>query len=158
MKKMNPREDFIELMTENVKVHGLDDLTARIIATLFLEPKEISLEELAEKTGYCLSSMSNGIKFMETIGFIKKFKKPPSKKVYLKMENDMSELLLNMLKKKHENVFERSKTMLPEIIKKYKSTKSSKDELRIIEHYYNDILLSENIIKELISKMEKSRK
>lgn len=152
---MNPRERFLELMTENAKSNGLDDFSSRIVAILFLETEAISLEELAGKTGYCLSSISTGIKLLEKFGFIKKLKKPPSKKVYIKMENDISKLILELMKKKHETVMGRSKQLLPEIIKEYKSTKSSKKELKIIENYYEDVLRSESILTEAIAKMEK---
>jgi DNA-binding transcriptional regulator GbsR (MarR family) len=158
IKMITPREEFIELMTENVKVNGLDDLSARIVAILFLEPREVSMEDLAKKTGYCLSSMSTGIKLMEKMGLITKFKKPPSKKIYLKMENDISKMLLNMLKKRHDQIIKRSKSILPGIIKKYKTTKSSREELKIIEHYYEDVLISENLINEMITKIGKMRR
>jgi DNA-binding transcriptional regulator GbsR (MarR family) len=155
---MNPRDEFIDLMTENAKTNGLDDFSAKLMAILFLEPTDISLEDVALKTGYCLSSISTGVKLLERMGFVRKIKKPPSKKVYLKMENDMCELLSAMLKKRHESVISRSKSRLPDIIKNYKSSKSSKDELKIIEHYYEDIMLSGALINDLISKMEKMRR
>ena len=153
----DPREQFIDMMTENMKVNGLDELSSRILATLFIETEEISLEELAKKTQHSLSSISTNIKLMETAGLIKKFKKPHSKKVFLKMENDIIQMLLNMLKRKQQYIIRRSKDILPGIIENYKKTKSSKRELQIIERYYKDVLLSENIIDELISKIEKLR-
>jgi HTH-type transcriptional regulator, osmoprotectant uptake regulator len=157
-KKIAPREQFLELLTENAKSNGLDAFSSKIVAILFLENEAISLEELAKKTGYGLSSISTGVTLLEKLGFIKKSKIPPSKKIYVKMENDISEVILNMLKKKHEMVLLKSKERLPEIIRAYKSTKSSKEELRIIEHYYEDILRSEGILAETIAKMEKMRR
>lgn len=153
----NPKEQFIELMIENVKASGLDETTARIIATLFIEQDDISLEELAKKTGYSLSSTSTSLKFMEAAGLVHKFKKPHSKKVYIKMENDIMEMMLNMLKKKQQYIIGRAKESLPGIISEYKKTKSSKHELKIIEKYYSDILLGEQIIEDMIKKIEKAR-
>jgi DNA-binding transcriptional regulator GbsR (MarR family) len=154
---MTPREEFIELMIENIRTNGLDETTARITAVLFLETEEISLEELAQKTEYSLSSVSTSIKFMEAAGLIHKFKKPHSKKVYLKMGNDIIEIMLEMLKKKQQVIMQRSKSNLPTIISNYKKTKSSKQELKIIEKYYNDVLIGEQIIGEMIKKIEALR-
>ncbi|HIH31776.1 TPA: MarR family transcriptional regulator [Candidatus Woesearchaeota archaeon] len=153
-----PRDKFIELMSENVKANGLDETTSKLAAVLFLEAEEISLEELAKKSGYSLSSTSTSIKFMETTGLIHKYKRPHSKKIYLKMENDIIEVMLNMLKKKQEYIIRRSKSDLPHIISEYKKTKSSRQELNIIEKYYNDVLIGEQIIGDMIKRMEKARK
>ncbi len=152
-----PREQFIELMIDNVKANGLDETTSRIVSVLFLETEEISLEELAKKTGYSLSSTSTSIKFMESAGLIHKFKKPHSKKIYLKIENNMLEIMLNMLKKKQEFIIKKSKDALPHIINEYKKTKSPKQELAIIEQYYSDVLIGEKIIGDMIKKIEKLR-
>lgn len=153
----NPKEQFIELMIENVKANGLDETTARIAAILFIEQEDISLEELAKKTGYSLSSTSTSLKFMEATGLVHKFKKPHSKKIYIKMENNIMEIMLNMLKKKQQYIIGRAKESLPGIINEYKKTKSSKHELKIIEKYYNDVLLGEQIIGEMIKRIEKIR-
>lgn len=154
----NPKEQFIELMIENVKASGLDETTARITATLFIEQDDISLEELAKKTGYSLSSTSTSLKFMEAAGLVHKFKKPHSKKVYIKMENNIMETMLSMLKKKQQYIIGHAKENLPGIISEYKKTKSSKHELKIIEKYYRDILLAEQIIEDMIKKIEKARR
>ena len=155
---ISPREEFIGLMTDNMRVNGLDELSSKILATLFIETEEISLEDLAKKTGYSLSSLSTSLKLMEATGIIHKFKKPHSKKMYLKMENDMIQTMLNMLKGKQQHMIKVSKELLPGIIADYKKTKSSKQELQIIEKYYKDILLSESIIEDMIMKIEKERR
>ena len=38
------RNEFIELMARNFKQNGFDDCTSKIVGTLYIEPKEISLE------------------------------------------------------------------------------------------------------------------
>ncbi|GIU69581.1 MAG: hypothetical protein KatS3mg002_0817 [Candidatus Woesearchaeota archaeon] len=152
-----PREQFIELMTENVKSNGLDDATSRIIAILFLEESEISLEELAKKSGYSLSLVSTAIKMMESFGLIHKLKKPHSKKVYVKMETDILDHTVIMLRRKQKYVVEKVKDTLPEIIANYKKFKGSKKELKIIEKYYNDTLIFDKIINDIINKINKLR-
>jgi len=155
---MIPREQFIQLMTENAKTNGLDEATARIVAVLFLEPKELSLEELAKKSGYSLSSTSTSIKFMEASWMITKFKKPHSKKIYLKIENDIMSVMLKILMHKREAIIKGTKEKLPLIIEEYKKSKADKQELKIIERYYRDVIIGEKIISEMIRRIESQRR
>lgn len=151
-----PKEEFIELMIENCKVNGLDNLTSKLTGILFIEPKEISLEELSKKSGYSLSGVSITLKFLERIGFVKKIKKPKSRKVYFYMDKDISKIGLEIMKKKYEGIILRSKKILPEIIKEYKKQKNyDKEELKIIERYYHQIIKGERVLKKLIFLMEK---
>lgn len=150
----SPREQFIELMIDNMKSTGLDDTKSKIIATLFLEKEEICLEELSKKTGYSISLISTAIKFMETNGLLIKFKKPHSKKIYVKMENDMIQHTVLMLKRKQKYVIEKVKETLPNIISAYKKNNSSKEELKIIEKYYKDTVFMDKVIEEMIKKLE----
>ncbi|WP_269850600.1 GbsR/MarR family transcriptional regulator [Methanosarcina horonobensis] len=122
----NPRDEFIQLIVHNSKVQGLDELTSQILAVLFIEPEEIPLEELAEKTGYSLSAVSTASKFLASIGLIKKFRKPGSKKVYLFMEKDMISIGVRILRAKYENVILPTKQVLPGIIEAYKKKKIPK--------------------------------
>lgn len=153
-----PREEFLELMTENIRANGFDELSSKIVAVLFLEPDEISLEDLAHKTGYSLSGVSTSLKFMEAAGLVHKHKKPNSKKVYMHMEKSIIDLLLNMMKKKHDDIIVKSRDALPSIIEHYKRSKSSRQELRIVENYYKDVLLGDKLIHEFIDKIERLRR
>jgi HTH-type transcriptional regulator, osmoprotectant uptake regulator len=152
-----PKEEFIELMAENVKANGLDELSAKIIALVFIEPEEISLEDISLKAGYSLSAVSTALKLLESTGLVNKHKRPHSKKVYLSMEKSIMDVMLRMLRKKQDSIMGKSKEILPNIIEKYKKSKSSKDELAIIENYYKDVIFGEKVIKELIEKVEKHR-
>jgi len=158
---MTPKQKFIQLMTENSKVDGLSDLMCKIIGILYAEPREVSLDELAERTGYSLSAISTELRFVEGIGFIKKIKKPKSRKLYFYMEKDFSGMMDSMLKKKYELVIVKSKSILPEIIKEFKEKKSlSEDEkqsLKIIEIYYRQILEMEEMFKKLLEFIKTKR-
>ena len=154
-----PKEEFIELMTENCKVNGLDELSSKIIALLYAEPREISLEELSKKTMYSLSAVCTAAKLIERIDLIKRIKKPGSRKAYFYMEKDMSILSLDLMKKKYEKIIIPTKQKLPSIINKYKKEKSekSRQELKIIENYYKEVLVCEEIIKNIIEIVNKVR-
>jgi len=155
----SPKEEFIHLMTENCKVNGLDELSSEIIAILYAEPREISLEELSKKTGYSLSAVCTATKLIERIGLIKRIRKPGSRKAYVYIEKEMIVFSLDLMKKKYEKIIIPTKKKLPLIINKYKKEKSesSRQELKIIKNYYKEVLLSEKIIKHIIKIVNKIR-
>jgi DNA-binding transcriptional regulator GbsR (MarR family) len=152
----SPKNEFIELIAENSKVNGLDELSSRIIGILFIEPKEIALDELAKRTGYSLSAVSTAMKFIERAGVVKRSKKPKSRKVYYYMEKDILVMFIQLLRRKYENIILPSKYKLPRIIEKYKLEKSenSEEELRIVKAYYKQVLFSEQLIKDSINTLE----
>ncbi len=158
-KKDEISEEFISTYKEIGQfLVGNDDLFLTIIATLFIEPKEIPMEELAKRTGYSLASISNRIKLLSGQGFIKKIRKPNSKKLYLYMEKDIFKLVKENFIKKEKYGISGMRERLPLIIKKYKAKKLSvlqKEKLKIIESYYKDILLFDELIGDLIKKLEK---
>ena len=144
------RDDFINLIYESGKAKGFDDLSSKIFAILYVEPHEISLDELSKQTGYSLSAISTSVKFMEAVGLVKRSKKPKSRKVYLFMEKNMFKKFMEIQKKHYENIITPSKQKMPDIIKKYKKEKSekSREELEIAECYYKNLMIFEKIIKE----------
>ena len=152
----SPKNEFIELIAENSKGRGLDELSSKIIGILFIEPEEVALDELANRTGYSLSAVSTALKFIERAGIVKRTKKPKSRKVYFYMGKDMLAISLQIMKRKYERIILPSKQKLPKIIEKYKqeSTKESGEELGIVENYYKEVLFFEQILKEFIETFE----
>ena len=157
----SPKNAFIELITENSKVNGLDELSSKIIGILFIEPEEIALDELANRTGYSLSAVSTALKFIERAGIVKRSKKPKSRKVYFYMEKDMLAMSLQIVRTKYEKIFFSAKQKLPKIIDEYnkqqEQSKNTEDELRIVEDYYKALTFFEQILKEFIDKFEQYR-
>ena len=156
----SPKNEFIELITENSKVNGLDELSSKIIGILFIEPEELTLNELANRTGYSLSAVSTALKFIGRAGIVKRTKKPKSRKVYFYMEKDILAMSLQIVRRKYEKILLPSKQKLPKIIEEYKQQEQSKnieDELRIVEDYYKALTFFEQILKEFIDKFEQYR-
>jgi len=151
-----PKADFICLIAENSKVNGLDELQSKLIGILFIEPEELALDELANRTGYSPSAVSTAMKFIERAGIVKRTKKPKSKKVYFYMEKDMLAISLQIMRRKYDNIILPSKQKLPVIIEKYKreSTKESEEELPIVETYYKQVLFFEQILDDFIKRFE----
>lgn len=151
----SPKNEFIELIAEINRLKGIDELTSKIIGILFIEPEEISLDELAKRTGYSLSAISTAMKLLVRSCLIKRSKKPKSKKVYFYIEKDMISLFMQTLKI-IENNTSMLKKRVPGIIERYKLEKSedSKAELKIIENYYDQVLITGRIMKKMIEMFE----
>jgi len=155
MMEKSPKNEFIELIAEINRLKGLDELTSKIIGILFIEPEVVSLDELAKRTGYSLSAVSTAMKLLVGSCLIKRSKKPKSKKVYFYIEKDMISLFMQTL-----NIIENNTSMLkkrvPGIIERYKLEKSedSKAELKIIENYYEQVLITDRIMRKMIEMFE----
>jgi DNA-binding transcriptional regulator GbsR (MarR family) len=150
-----PKDEFIELMYEIQRAKGLDELSSKLIGILFIEPHEISLDELKERTGYSLSAVCSAMKFLERVGIANRSKKPGSRKVYFYMKKDMPSMLTEIVKKLENNVL-MLKSRIPGIIERYKmeKSKSSKEELKIVEDYYKKLLNFEGMMKKMVEMIE----
>ena len=145
----SPYEEFVELMTENCKVNGLDELTSRIMAHLYASPKELCLDEIARKCGYSLSAVSTATKFLERADLVKRVRKKGSRKAFFFMEKNLMTYAIDLLEKKYERIILKSKQVLPGIIASYKAKKLNDEEkrnLKIIENYYHQLLFGEKLM------------
>lgn len=147
---------FTEMIQRMAALQGMDELTGHIFALLYLEPKEIAMDDLAKNTGYSLASISNKIKFLESAGLIKKSKKPGSKKIYLSMEKDMLKIMRKGIEKKQKFVINTVKTEVPDILKQAKPKSDlDKKKLTIIQNYYDHVMKFEKILEIMFVEMEK---
>ena len=152
-------KEIMEHFIETGRIQGADESFLKIFAVLYLEPEEMTMEELARKTGYSLASISNKIKFLESGGVIKKTHKPGSKRIYLYMEKDFLSIMKKQLTIKQERVIGLSKQRLPEIIKKYAGkikTDKEKKKMRILEEHYKQVQKAEKIIPQIIDLINKA--
>ncbi len=150
-------KDFIE-MYQGFGFTGLDDLLLTIFAKLYIEPEEMAMDDLAKETGYSLASISNKVKVLESMGVIKRIRKPGSKKIFLYTEKDFVKIIKNNLMKKEEYCIKQVKEKVPDLIKKYKNKVRSdreKKKLKILDDYYNQILKFEKIIIIIRKEIEK---
>ncbi len=147
-------QQFIEFYQNIGRSQGFNDsLLTTIMAMLFLEPKDVAMDDLAKKTGYSLASISNKVKMLEAIGFVKRKSKPGTRKVFLYAEKDFLKVFKQALVKKQENVINLAKTRLPEIVKQNKS--GDKQKIKMIENYYNQMLKLEKAIQHFIVEIDK---
>jgi DNA-binding transcriptional regulator GbsR (MarR family) len=156
-KKLSPQEEFREVVYESCKALGLEDFPSRLLSVLQSEPKEISLGELAEMTGYSLSGLSTTLKALEQRGLVKRFKKPKSRKVYISMDKDITTYFIMLQKNRLINSMKTSLEKIPVIIEKYKKMEDVGEELEILEDYYEQVLLIAEESRKYIEALEKRR-
>ncbi len=146
----------MEFIKQVFKNFGLDPLSSRIVAFLYIEPTEISIERLSKRTGYSLSSISTKAKFLENVNIIEKIKKPGSKKVYYYMEKDIFKILDSKVDKALEAEVYPAKENLPRIIEKYNKKRlneKSKKKLDILTNYHKQILAMEKLMIDFKKKL-----
>ncbi len=153
---MKPKEEFIELLCEINRIKGMDELSSRIIGILYAEPREVSLEELAERTGYSLSAVSTSMKFLAGSEFVKRVKKPGSRKVYFYMEKDMIGSFLKIFGERTRKIILIMKDRVPGIMERYKKESSPRGELNILENYYKQLIVMEKITEKMIGMVERA--
>ncbi len=72
---------------------GYSPLHGKIIGVLLIKNKPISLQDLANHTGYSISMLSLSLDFLEVLGVIKKIKKESDRKLYVSLAGDLLECL-----------------------------------------------------------------
>jgi len=150
-------KESVEFFTQNLRIKGLDDSLSKITATLFLEPDDISMDELAEKTGYSPATISTKIKFLDQTGFIKKIHTQGSKRILLRMEKDILSSLKESMMTRPMKIIAYVKEKLPAILEKHRGkVKSEEDKkrFRILDEYYKQVIRMEFIINDVMKHLE----
>lgn len=154
MKKAKPFEEaFIASAVESFHRLGLDGSSAKLVATLYLEPEEIALEALAKKTGYSLASVSTKTTFLENLGMLQRVKKPGSKKVYVFVEKDLAKIQMNKIRAVHTKAIFPAKAAIKDLITTYGSktkTEQDKQKMGLIKNYYHHLSKLEALFEKMI--------
>lgn len=140
----NAEEKIHSLFASLTTTLGYSEIHGRIIGAMLVEGKPLSMDELAGKTGYSLASVSLSLDLLEFFGVIKKFRIKGNRKIYIKIDGDLlnvlKTLLLIKIQKNIKNTFIE--------FEKYKST-NDKKVLRTIEIMEKEIIRLEKYINEL---------
>ncbi|AFV24849.1 hypothetical protein Mpsy_2646 [Methanolobus psychrophilus R15] len=159
---MNDIESQItDIGIEIFKGYGVDDLTARILSILNFEPDDISMEELAGRTGYSLASISLKMKNIESFWGIRRIQKPGSRKVYFRMEKNLLDAFTLQIKNGYEAELNIARDKMPPLINRYRkeaSTEEEKKKISIFENYQQQVLNFEELIKFIHKKVEQMKK
>jgi len=151
-------KDFVDFYNIIGTSMGLDNLFVSLFSLLYLEPKDVSMDELAKKTGYSLASVSNKVKILESMNIATRKKKPGSKKIYLYMEKDFFKHAKRQIMIKENLVVKAAKEHIPEIIERYKGKNLSDEEkakYNIIKEYYSNMLKFEVFLKKMSDELDK---
>ncbi len=156
--RTSPKEELIELVAGIQRSKGLDELSSRLTGILFIETKELTLKELAKRSGYSTSAVCTSMKFLERMGAVRRIRKPKSKRVYFYMEKDLLKMFMQILEKIKANV-SLIKSRMPGIIERYKMERSeeSREELKIAKNYYRQVLMLERIMKKLMGALKEAQ-
>ena len=150
-------KEFIDYSIQVGKIWGLDTLSSRLFGIVYLESKEIAIEDLAKITGYSLASISNKMRFLEVMGVAQRIKKPGSKKVFYFMEKDVVKMTKMHFEKIYESEILPAKTIMPKLINKFKGKKFNKKEsekFKIIKNYYSQILKVEKVFENINKQLD----
>lgn len=117
-------KDIYSTFSSIASTIGYSEIHGRIIAALMVSGNKLSLQELAEKAGYSLSTLSLSLDLLEFFGMIKKIKNAGDRKLYVELQGDLLEGLKNAFVIK----IQKSVTDSLERFKKYKEDlRASKD-------------------------------
>lgn len=159
---MNDIESQIyETGIEIFRGYGVDELTARILSILNFEPDDISMEEIAGRTGYSLASISLKMKNIEDFWGIKRIQKPGSRKVYFRMEKNLLDAFTLQVKNGYEAELNIARKKIAPLIDRYRkeaSTEEEKKRLAIFENYQQQITSFEELISFIYRKVEQMEK
>jgi DNA-binding transcriptional regulator GbsR (MarR family) len=89
------REQIFSTFAEIAKNLGYSEVYGRIIACLLVHQEPVALTQVAKETGYSSPMVSLSIDFLETVGMVRRVKRPGDRKLYLQSNGS----LLDGLKK-----------------------------------------------------------
>jgi DNA-binding transcriptional regulator GbsR (MarR family) len=135
-------DNIHETFTAVASSLGYSEVHGRIISSLLVSGRPLSMDELAKATGYSPASISLSLDLLELIGIIKKFKQRGDRRLFVKLEGDLLEGLRNamLLKLQKEisktlNEFEVYKNSADE--KSKRTVKTLEREVRRLQEYVN---------------------
>ncbi|MBW2975861.1 hypothetical protein KY347_00280 [Candidatus Woesearchaeota archaeon] len=151
-------KDFLELFQKVFRAYGLRGLCVKVVALLYLEPDETSMDDICSRTGYSLASISNTMKMLESLGMVRRITKPKTKKIFFYMEKNLIKLNISKLKAIRDNALKPIEEHTLGIIGKYrKKIKGEKDKrkLQVIEDYHKQAIAFESLLNNWIQDLDK---
>ncbi len=97
------RGQIFSTFSEIAKSVGYSEVYGRIIACLIVHQGPVALTQVAKETGYSSSMVSLSVDFLETVGMIKRVKKPGDRKLYLQANGSLLDGLKKAILVKIEN-------------------------------------------------------
>ncbi|MFW6378658.1 MAG: hypothetical protein ACOCZV_01420 [Nanoarchaeota archaeon] len=159
--------DYENLIKDMLKAQGVPAVGAKIIAVSFSEPEDQSLEQLSERTGYSLATVSNKIRMLEMMGSVERVKKAGSRKVFVKPKRDVIDDLHHKILQAQRTQITTAKEQLPRLIRdlelditrtKDKNTrKHYTQHLDVMKNHLEQTRILEDIFSELMTIIRRKR-
>lgn len=150
-------KEFIDLFQTYMNSMGLDGLSCRLVAILYIEPGPLSMDDLMGMTSYSRASISNCMRILEKVGVVSRVRRPGTKKAFFYMEKDIVKLNRQKIVKVRENFMNPLKKSMPSLITKFREKEldeRSTEKLRIIEGYYTQVIGFEKVLDHLEEDLE----
>ncbi|RLG15554.1 MAG: hypothetical protein DRN71_01030 [Candidatus Nanohalarchaeota archaeon] len=150
--------EFRVFMEKMYQMEGLDPLSSKIIALVYISPDDVAMDEIARETGYSLASISLKVTMLAQFEIISKIRKPNSKKYYVHMEKNFINATIDQLVRKQQNQLTYAKSELPGIIEMFREraiTDDDKKKLVIVKDYQDQIMKFDSVINDIINMLRK---
>jgi DNA-binding transcriptional regulator GbsR (MarR family) len=136
---------------------GYSEVYGRIIACLLINGGAVSLNDISKETGYSPSMVSLSVDFLETIGMIKRVKKPGDKKLYLQSTGTLLDGLKKVILMRIEKNVSNSLQQFDEYRKEIKKLRNKESEklLKAVEILEKEIKRMNDYIN-ILSKIQLS--
>ena len=155
MKEEKIREKIYSSFADIANSLGYSDVYGRVIACLLTHDTPISLSQVAKETRYSPSMVSLSIDFLESVGMVKKIKKPGDRKLYLQSDGNLldavKKIILAKIEKKIMNSLEEFKGYKDEL--KRMRSEESKRLLKAIDILEKEIRRTNRYVR-ILSKVK----
>ena len=91
MKIEDIEKDIYSSFASIASTIGYSEIHGRIIAALMVSGRKLSLQDLAKKTGYSISTLSLSLDLLEFLGMIKKLKNAGDRRLYIELHGTLLE-------------------------------------------------------------------
>jgi DNA-binding transcriptional regulator GbsR (MarR family) len=154
MKEEEIKEKIYSAFANIAKSLGYSEVYGRIIACLIIHEEPVSLSEVAQQTGYSPPMVSLSIDFLETVGMVKRVKRPGDKKLYLQSSGNLLDGLKKVILVKIQNSVSTSLKEFEEYRKEIKELKKkeSKNLFKAIDLLEKEIRKMDEYVK-ILSEM-----
>lgn len=100
------RNFFIEALGRIFALYGLPDALGHIYGLLFLADRPLGLDDIAQDLGVSKSTVSNNIRLLEGVAYVRKVWVKGSRRNYYEVERNMSKVAMETIQKNYEKELE----------------------------------------------------
>jgi DNA-binding transcriptional regulator GbsR (MarR family) len=151
------KAEFVRIYEDMVRAKGLPTIFGRIMATLLLEGRELSHKEIANLTGYSISSVSRTLDQMIRMGIVHKHKDGSLKHFVFHACADFPEMIASGMETVLR-VYEAQREEMKKLTRKVRSMKPNENAeinrlLATLENVEKTIEFAERVMKNTIEEL-----